>query len=222
MITVITSVTGGKDNLIHNQVKGNAKFLAFTDFDFESDVWERRKAYDRLTSPRRNSRVPKILAHQYADTRYSIWLDGNLKLLVSPEDLIEKYLKNHDIAAFKHPARDCLYDEAQTCIDMKIDDEATIREQVKKYEAEGFGRNRGLTENAVLIRRHTAKVEQFNNYWWSEYARHSVRDQLSMFYALDKAGLEINQIPDQYEIIGNRVLRGGMVEYVNHLTDRKE
>lgn len=221
MIAVITSVTGGKDNLIHDQNKGNAKWIAYTDFEFDSPTWERQKAYDRFTSPRRNSRVPKILAHQFADTRYSIWIDGNLKLLVPPEELIEKYLKNHDIAAFKHPDRDCLYDEAQTCIDMKIEDEATIKEQVKKYEAEGYGKNRGLTENGLLIRRHTPTVEQFNNYWWSEYSRHAVRDQISMFYALDKAGLEVNQIPDEY-VVGENITRGGIIEFANHLTGRKE
>lgn len=218
---VLTSVTGGKDNLIHDQVKGKAKWTAFTDFDFKSDTWERQQAYDKFTSPRRNSRVPKILTHQFVDTDYSLWIDGNLKLLIPPEELLI-YLKDHDIAMFKHPTRDCLYDEAMECARQRLDDPETIINQVKKYEVEGFGKNRGLCEGGFILRRHTERVERFNNAWWSEYSRHSVRDQVSMFYALDKAGLTINQIDLQFINDNGRFIRGSIVEMVGHLTPRPE
>lgn len=218
---VYTSIVGGKDNIIHDQPKGNAKWVAFTDFDFKSDTWEREEAYNKFTSPRRNSRVPKILAHQFVDTDYSLWIDGNLRLLLPPERLLI-YLKDHDIAMFKHPARNCLYDEAIECAKHSLDDPETIMSQMKKYAKEGFGKNRGLCEGGFILRRHTEKVEQFNNAWWSEYSRHSVRDQVSMFYALDKAGLKINQIDLQFINDNGRLIRGGVVEMVNHLTPRPE
>lgn len=218
---VYTSIVGGKDNLIHDQYKGDAEYFAFTDFDFKSDVWTRKPAYDKMISPRRNSRAPKILAHQFAKTRYSIWLDGNLKLLVPPEELL-KYVENHDIALFKHPTRDCLYEEAQTCIDAKLDDVETLKAQIQRYRDEGFGEHRGLCEGGVIIRKHTPKVENFNNIWWSEHCSGSVRDQVSMFYAFDRAGLVPNIIDEHYKVDGQRVTRGGLFEYVNHLTPRPE
>src|SRR6185503_21353153 len=92
-ITVLTSITGGKDVPREEQVKGNARFISYTDQPFESKTWEVRPAYNRFTDPRRNSRVPKILSHQYCDTEYSIYIDGNMSLLQAAEALIELYLK---------------------------------------------------------------------------------------------------------------------------------
>lgn len=212
---VFTSITGGKDNLIEEQAKG--EYIAFA--EGKSKTWEIRPPYDKFKCPRRNSRVPKILAHQFIDSRYSLWIDGNFKLLKPIEELLY-LLDEHDIAMFKHPTRDCLYDEALVCAKNNLDDPEVIIKQVKRYEEEGYGKNRGLCEGGFILRRHTPKVEAFNNYWWSEYSAGSVRDQISMFYALDKAGLEPNIVDEQYIDTGSSVTRGGIVQFVNHLTNR--
>ena len=120
---------------------------------------------------------------------------------------------------FRHPNRDCLYDEALVCAKTGLDNPEVIIAQVKKYEEEGFGRNRGLCEGSFILRRHTAQVEAFNNYWWSEYCRHSARDQISMFYALDKAGLIPRVIEAQYD---ENLVRGGIIKFNNHLTPRND
>lgn len=216
MITVLTAITGGKDELIDDQIKGGARFTAYSDTPLYSNTWKIEKCYDKFRDPRRNSRVPKILAHQYANTEYSIWIDGNIKLLTSPEELVETYLKDHDLAVFKHPNRDCLYDEAVVCAKLKLDDPETIIEQVVKYETEGFPKHRGLCECGIILRRHTPKVEQFNNFWWSEYSRHSRRDQLSFMYAVDKAALRINAIDMPFIIKEGVARRGDLFELVPH------
>lgn len=221
-ITVLTSITGGKDHLIEGQTKGNALFIAHTDAQTTSTDWTIKPAFNRFLSPRRNSRVPKMLAHQFASTEYSIWIDGNARLLVSPETLIEKYLANHDLAVFKHPIRDCLYDEATVCAVRKLDDPETIIEQAKTYEDAGYAKHKGLCECGVIIRRHTPKVEQFNNAWWSEFCRHSVRDQISFMYAVDKVGLRINQINIPWTEEGNRAYKADLIELVPHLTPQPE
>lgn len=222
-ITVLTSICGSKDNLVEGQAKGNAHWKAFLDdtmMKMSSD-WEIHPAYDRFKSPRRNSRVPKILAHQFADTEYSIWIDGNTRLLVPPEELVKRYLDGYDFAVFKHPLRNCAYDEAIVCAERGLDDKTVIRDQVVKYEKEGFAKNKGLAECMVLMRRHTPKVEAFNNYWWSEYSRHSVRDQISFMYAVDKAGLRVNFIDEQYRNENGRWLRGDMTELFPHLSNQQ-
>lgn len=218
MITVYTCITGDKDSLIEDQVKGNARFIAYSDIPRSSNTWEIRKAYDRFTDPRRNSRIQKILAHQYIDTEYSIYIDGNMKLCVPPEVLIEKHLKDCDMALFKHPNRDCLYDEAIECAKRGLDDVETIIEQAKMYEEDGYAKHKGLCECGILIRRHTPKVEAFNNAWWSEYCRHSRRDQLSCLYAADKVALEINTVPDYFIITGENTAKkqSGDIEVTTH------
>ena len=224
-IVVFTSICGGKDTLFEGQTKGNAVFVALLDksmMNMSSD-WEIYSAYDRFASSRRNSRVPKILPHQFCKAKYSIWIDGNIKLLVTPEFLVEKYLKDHDIAVFKHPIRDCIYDEAMICAKARLDDPEVIIRQVKQYEEEGFPKHRGQAECGVIIRRHTPKVEQLNNLWWSEYCTHSVRDQISFMYAVDKVGIRVNMIDEKYIRDANgTITRGGLIEIRDHLTPRTE
>ena len=222
-ITVITSITGGKDGLQEKQNKGTARFVAYTDAE-KSDTWELRKPYDKFTSARRNSRVYKMLPHQFVDTEYSIWIDGNIRLLKTPDELVETYLKDHDIAMFPHPGRSCLYDEAMVCAKAHLDDPEVIIEQVKKYEDDGFAKQKGLFECSLIIRRHTPEIETLNNAWWSEYCRHSVRDQISFPYVLDKTAVHVQPIVPNYWIQGNdgEMNRGNIATYIAHLTARPE
>ncbi len=191
MITVYTSLVGDRDNLLENQVPEGVNFKVFRD------------KYDKFKDPRRNSRIQKILAHQYIDSEYSIYMDANIRMLADPKALIEKYLKDCDIAVWKHPNRDCLYDEAIQCAKLGLDDVETIIEQAKSYEDKGFAKHKGLGECNVIFRRHTPKVEEFNNAWWSEYCRHSRRDQISFPFAVDKVGIDVRYIPDFFIIDPN-------------------
>lgn len=214
MIEVITSITGGKDNLIEDQKIGNAKFTAYS--DKSSSTWEVRRPYTGFADPRRNSRIQKLLIHQYTKAKISIWIDGNIRLLRTPEELVEKYLQDYDMAVFKHP-RNCLYEEAKVCALGRLDDPELIIEQVKHYEEEGFAKQKGLGECHFIIRRMNEKTEAFDNAWWSEYCRFSRRDQISFMYAADKVGINLNLIPEQYEVIDGRYIRGGSIEIVPHL-----
>ena len=219
-ITVLTSITGGKDELVNSQEKGNALFKAFVDTDIASPTWQTKHAYDRFTDSRRNSRIHKILAHNYCDTEYSIWIDGNLSLLKPPEELIQRYLKDHDIAVFRHPNRNCIYEEAKVCADMGIEDRATLEKQTTQYKKKGYVEQKGLCECGVILRRNTRKVEAFNAMWWAEYCTHSKRDQISFMYAVERSGIRVNIITEPWIKVGDRVFRSDFIEYFNHKTPR--
>ncbi len=215
-ITVLTSITAGKDHLRDDQFTGDAKFIAYVSANKESNVWEQRPAYKAFHSARRNSRIPKILSHQFCDTEYSIWLDGNIALRLEPRRLVERWLEEYDFAVFKHPERNCIYEEASNCIGYGADDPELIARQVNKYANEGFPKGFGLAEANVIIRRHSNDVIEFNNTWWAEYCVHCVRDQLSFMYAVRKTGLRINWITPSV-FTGNAQFHG-----VSHLTPRPE
>ncbi len=220
-ITVLTSITGGKDHLLDGQLKGGARFKAWaTD---SSKEWEVLPPPDLFKSARRNSRLPKIMPHLYTDSKYSIWIDGNMRLAQEPEYLVEKYLKNHDFAIFRHPSRDCLYDEALVCAQFSLDDPEKIIEQAKRYEDAGFAKHKGLAECGFILRRHTPAVERFNQTWWAEYCRGSVRDQISFPYAAHKAGLRFLYIEDKFMLQPDGTMkRGDCAIMVQHLTERPE
>src|SRR5436190_4059402 len=183
-IEIITAITGGKDI----PVEQDYPVTVFID------------AYDKFKDPRRNSRIQKLLPHKYSDADITIWIDGNIKLLISPDEIVEKYLKDYDMAIFGHPSRNCIYQEAITCCKLKLDDIETLIEQVKYYEDHGYGKDKGLCEGGIMIRRNNDKVNRFNEAWWADYCRFSRRDQLSLMPALDKVGLNVNIIHEPFKV----------------------
>lgn len=219
-ITVVTSITGGKDKLREQPQRGEAKFVAFVEGQQASNTWEIRPAYDRFKDPRRNSRIHKILMHKYIESKYTIWIDGNIKMIDSPEMVIEKYMNGYDMAIFHHPSRKCIYDEAMTCAKLGLDNPEVIIEQAKWYEDHEFAKMKGLCEGGVIIRKNTQKVRDFNEAWWADYTRFSRRDQLSLIPALDKVGVNVNIIPESFRFEERdntfRWIRGDMFEIEAH------
>lgn len=180
--------------LREDQVTTRARFIAYVDEPKISNTWEQRAACRNFVSSRRNSRMHKILIHQYVDTEYSLWMDANVALRVPAEQLIDEWLGDHDIAMFKHRIRDCIYDEAEVCSNLRLDDPSLISRQTDAYMLRGFPRNAGLGEASVILRRHTKAVETFNNAWWSEYCRYAVRDQISLMVAARETSTVLNLI----------------------------
>jgi glycosyltransferase involved in cell wall biosynthesis len=176
-ITVYTSVTGGFDKLPVPKHTKTAEYVAFT--DQKSNDWKVEYPYDKFRDDRRNSRIQKLMPHMYFDTEYSIYMDGNIELLVEPQVLIDEFLKDKDIAAFKHMGRNDIYEEAEAIAYYGKEKKDVLVEQIKSYSKQGVKANGGLCECGVLIRRHTPEVNQMNEKWWAEYCRYSCRDQMS-------------------------------------------
>jgi len=149
--------------------------------------------YDKFKDPRRNSRIQKILSHKYFDNEYTIYADSNMKLLISPQELIERYMTGYDMALFKH-SRGCIYKEALAVAKLKMDDIETIIEQSKHYEDMGFPKDIGMLQGGFIIRRNNERTRRFNEAWWADYCRYSRRDQLSLMPAIDESGVIVNAI----------------------------
>lgn len=218
MLEVITSITGGKDTLRDDQNKGQATFTVFTDGKVKSKLWKSKPAYDRFVDKRRNSRIHKILIHKYSDADITIWIDGNKRLLMSPEELVETYLGDADMAIYSHALRDCLYDEAIVCAKLGLDDPEVIIEQAKYYEDNGWEKHKGLCEGGFIIRRNNERTRTFNEAWWADYCRFSRRDQLALMPALEKARVKVNFIKEGWVATphGTAVREGGGVEISAH------
>lgn len=182
-ITVYTAISNDFDKLIDPKWKG-AEAVAFT--NQPSEVWETRKPYDKFKDERRNSRIQKLMPHLFFQTEYSIYLDGNIELLVEPQILIDEFLKDKDVAVFRHIGRDCIYAEADAIVGYKKETPQELAPQIKEYARRGTPYHGGLAECGVIIRRHTKEVEQMNEKWWAEYCRFGVRDQMSFPIAFPK------------------------------------
>ena len=203
-ITIYTAIFGDYDILRdpQNYNKG-CRYLCFTDNEQKSDVWETVVQQRLMPTAVLDARLRKILSHEFVDTKYSIWLDGNLQLLADPVEVVAKYLVNYDMALFAHCERDCVYQEAATNIFMRKAPVEDINRQISRYRAEGYPEHNGLVETSILIRRHRPEVVAFNSLWWAEILRGTWRDQISFDVICWRTGM-------QYEAIGGNFRYGGV------------
>ena len=65
-IVVYTSIFGGYDNLIDDQLQmEGVDYICFTDRDIKSDTWDVRKSTAVYSDPTRNARKYKVLPHRW-------------------------------------------------------------------------------------------------------------------------------------------------------------
>lgn len=215
-ITVYTCILNGFDNLHapadEAMIRSNARYICFTNQPHVEPLppWEFRPAYSALSSPSRNSRVPKILPHLLLpESDFTIWHDGCFALRRRPEEIVEKELNGSDIAVHKHPARDCLYDEAQLCIDEKIGDPLELAAQVEQYRRNGHPEHSGLWACGMIVRRESPDMVAFNELWWKLFQQGSARDQISFAAAVWASGIHI-------ATLGHDVWSGPNMRYFWH------
>jgi len=195
-IAVCTAITGGFDTLKDEQVTDGADFICFTDdVNLKSKTWKIKKANNIFDDPCRNAKIHKILIHKYlSEYEYTIWIDANIYLIVPAKLLIDKYLKDNNIALFRHAERNCIYKEAEACIKYGLDNIDTIQKQVSYYKEKGYPKNNGLHECTIILRKNCIEVEKLNYLWWSEVYNRSKRDQLSFDYCIYNLGLKVKDI----------------------------
>lgn len=191
MIYCVTSIIGGKDGLKKEQNTTGAKFVAYLDGIVPSETWEVRQAEMDNPDPNRVAKKYKVLPHKYfPDAEYSLWIDGTIRVIRPIQELIDEYLKDHDIALFSHYMRDCIYDEAMTCGSLALDDPEIISKQIAKYYVrENYPAHNGLAECTIILRRHTPKIAKLNELWWDEISNGSRRDQLSFNFCCWKLNI---------------------------------
>lgn len=197
-IVVYSCVTGGYDNvketLLSNmpELDCEAAFVLFADRKITAEqdsLWQILPLHcEDAFCQRRTARWHKVNSHvlfPYADI--TVWVDGSqaFKPIRLFADLIEPHLQ-HNIATFKHPVRNCVYQELNACIRYRKDNETLMRQQIEKYKAEGYPVYNGMVETACVIRKNTPEISAFNKAWWAEISKHSFRDQLSFNYVAHK------------------------------------
>lgn len=198
MIEVYTAITGNKDNVKTVPAFPGHHYTLWTD---EADYvkyldrgWHQvhkvaKFSKDKRFADRRNARLLKILSCQhYPDSEYTVWMDGSHSPVIPPAKIIEKYLKGTDklFAMFKHPVRDCIFQEAQTLKGLGLDHPELIDQQMKAYRADGMPAHFGLPATTVIIRKTTHQTREIELMWWEHICKYSSRDQLSLPYVLWK------------------------------------
>jgi hypothetical protein len=197
---VYTALFGPTEDLLEQEVarSSSTRFVCFTDNPrLRSESWEIRLVEPLFPADsRRSQRDIKIRGHE-ALASYDHWLyiDNTVRLKVSPEEIIARWLPGFDWAALNHDARETIWDEFEANRNLAKDTEERLNEQLHDYSL--YHRNvldqRPLW-NGFFARRNTASVRDFTDLWFDHVLRYSARDQLSILIALNARPVSLNRI----------------------------
>ena len=191
---VYTAVFGKYDRVPDVNTEWDCDFVCFTDnVEVVSEGWQVVLVSLEGELPAQANRRYKMLPHRFfPNYEYSLYIDGNIKVLKDPSALFNKYLEQSVIAIPKHQDRNCAYAEARLCVKGGRVDKEIVEKQMARYSREGFPENFGMTENGVIFRRHhDSDVIALMEAWWKEYCCGGRRDQLSLSYLVWKNRIEI-------------------------------
>jgi len=184
---IYTAIFNRYDHL--NEYTTTCPKICYTDQPIESRTWEVR----RVEHDSKIYRKIKIMPHLFLpDHDRSVWIDGHLLPLMN----VEEFAKDKEgYWLMKHPARNCIYEEANACIQMRKDNPKIIQRQVARYRQDLYPVNNGLVATGVLIRDNNPAYTALAEQWWEEVRVYSVRDQISFNYVAHKNSFQYNTFP---------------------------
>lgn len=206
-IAVITSVTGLKNSKILDPISNNfsipgqVDYYAFVDREHDCKIWKqidlpKYNLIDTEYADRRNAKLPKVLGSLLVPGYdYYIWHDHHCELVVKPEDVIKKYLDDADIAVFKHPHRNCVYDEIEIVQHYGVDHAKNLIEIKYFFDSNSYPRRAGLYELTSFVYRNSPKMQTAMLSWWQLICKFSSRDQISFPYIVKTHNLKCNIMP---------------------------
>jgi TOD1/MUCI70, glycosyltransferase-like domain len=160
-------------------------YVCFTDDpELRSDFWQIRLMSRELLDAARAAKRIKALAHRFLpEFDGSLYIDNTVRLKVPPATLFDRYLapSHAPFVCFRHPWRDCVYDEGDAVVEHQLDDPDRVRKQMAFYRHIGYPAHAGLAKATLMLRRHNdpALVPVMER-WHQQVLRHSLRDQLSL------------------------------------------
>ena len=160
-------------------------FICFTDMsELESAFWRIEKVARGELDAARAAKQRKILPHRFlSDYDASLYVDNTVRLKMAPAEIFERYLDHSrsPFVCFRHPWRQCVYDEAREVISLGFDKPDRVNTQMKRYRELGYPQGNGFWKGAFLLRRHNnPAVICTMETWFDQVLSYSHRDQLSL------------------------------------------
>lgn len=193
-VAVCSAVMGNFDELTNiPTVELGVDYFCFTDQPVSvPEPYKNRVTPYVDPNPRKTARFVKTHPHYFfPDYDVVVWIDANVVPLTGILPYVQILVEsNSDIGVIRHPVRSGYIEEANECKRIGSDDIALLDQQASLYEQMGV-KNEGLVETNILISRPSRKsVQCLFDTWWSEINTRSIRDQISLRYAIMKSGVK--------------------------------
>ena len=198
-ILVFTCITDNYDSpTLNSKLQDGIDYYCFTDSIVSvHEGWKMRSlaGLDHLNKKDQNRFIKMHPRACLPSHDYSIYVDGYIEITGDLKHLInELALKEKLLFLYEHPFRNCIYEEAETCIYESLDWIWRITKQMRIYSKKQYPQNNGLFENNIIIRKNTDKLDPLMDRWWKEYCNQSKRDQLSLNYCTWELGEKISSL----------------------------
>lgn len=212
-IAVVTASIG-MNKLLPQIEYPNVDYHAFVDKQIEDTTlgcWTQHFAIkfssDRIYENRRNAKIYKIIPFVFLpDYDYFFWIDSNHVLNQNPHELLDTYLKDADVAVFKHAKRKCVYIEGKAIKTGQYDYDHLVDDQLAFYKKMRYPENNGLYALSAWFQRNCETTQKMGWAWWEQICRFSSRDQLSFPFVCHQHKIKLSLFPGEaYKIKGNDI-----------------
>lgn len=197
-VALITSIYGGYDTLKEPEPQeGVDEYVCVTDDpDLRSPTWSMIVEPRRGVHPCLAAKKPKMKPWLYSRSNNTVWIDASHRV-TSPTFAREAVacLDENGIAQFKHPWRDCIYDESMACKDVPKYADLPIVHQAEHYRLWDHPEHWGLWETGVIARRWKPQLYALGAQWLRENETWTFQDQLSEAPLLRMAKLRPVEFP---------------------------
>ncbi len=199
MTVILTAITDGFDTLKDLPEQDvDVEAICVTDNpDLTSGTW--KVVYEPRSDvhPCRAAKRPKMCPWLYSDATSSVWVDASMRITSHRfvSDLLDLA---EPVAQFKHPDRNCLYDEGRYSLTLGKYANEPLIEQMLRYREEGHPDHWGLWCAGVIARHHTPQVVAMNEAWLHECEHWSFQDQVSEPALLRRHRLRPRTLPGVY------------------------
>jgi hypothetical protein len=217
---VYTAIFGGHDALKPVPAQDMpCDFVCFTDeaaaLRGAAHGWRIIEVHRTSDNPRMQAKWFKLMSHRICPggrlalrydlfsmfrPRYDaiVWVDGSISIKSASfvRELTES-IGPSGWVVFKHPDRDCIYEECAVSASMLKYTRQPIAEQVSHYRGQGHPPHAGLFACGIIARsvRNNPRLHALNEAWWAENRRWSYQDQLSLPYLLRRFQLGVDLVP---------------------------
>lgn len=202
-IVVYTCITNSYDWLLPPLSSPmNVDYVCYSDsHKLNNGGWEVREVPETLRSLPANlvNRHFKIFPHEFfSDYDWSIYVDGNLRILNDLSDIVDEMSREGDLVGCPgHPERSTILEEVPVCKSLGKFSETDLQlidGQINKYLADGMPEDQPLTENNFIVRKHSdPRVQELMGLWWEHIERYTKRDQISFPYVVWRSGVPVKR-----------------------------
>lgn len=195
---LLTALFGRYDKLAPVMDIPGVQCICFTDDpELKVEGWE----VERWTAPvgwhpRMAAKWFKTHPRQATDADRTVWMDASHKVI--RQSAVWKALDcvaKAGIALHRHPARQCIYQEANASLRFRKYDGQPIAEQVEAYRKEGHPEAWGLWACGTMA---TVRgpADALLSEWWEECLKWSYQDQISFPVVMRRNGVRPSDFPD--------------------------